>query len=31
MAAIGFKKGSAEGAVTINGGKDLTIQIFIGP
>jgi hypothetical protein len=30
MAAIGFKKGSAQGAVTINGGKDLIVQVLVG-
>jgi hypothetical protein len=31
MAAMGFTKGSAQGAVTINGGKDLIVQVFLGP
>ena len=31
LAAMGFKKGSAQGAVTINGGKDLTVQVLLGP
>jgi hypothetical protein len=31
MAAMGFTKGSAQGAVTINGGKDLIVQVFFGP
>jgi hypothetical protein len=31
MAAIGFKKGNAQGAVSINGAKDLTVQVLLGP
>jgi hypothetical protein len=31
MAAIGFTKGSSQGAVTINGGKDLIVQVLLGP
>jgi hypothetical protein len=31
LAAIGFQKGNAQGALTINGGKDLLVQIVIGP
>ena len=31
LAAMGFKKGATQGAVTINGGKDLTVQILLGP
>jgi hypothetical protein len=31
LAAMGFTKGSAQGAVTINGGKDLIVQVLLGP
>ena len=31
MAAMGFKKGSTTGAVTINGGKDLMVQVLLSP
>jgi hypothetical protein len=31
LAAIGFTKGSVQGAVTINGGKDLIVQVLVGP
>lgn len=28
LAAIGFKKGNAQGAVSINGARDLTVQVL---
>jgi hypothetical protein len=31
LAAMGFTKGSAQGSVTINGGKDLIVQVLLGP
>ena len=31
LAAMGFKKGSEQGAVTTNGGKDLIVQVILGP